>query len=213
MFTPSNLLYNIFGDMMFYLVDNINNYDEYYYDNIYNNLKDIDNKKIDNYINDKDKYLCMLSRDMLSRLLSSKYSIDYNKIDIKYNSDGKPYTDNVYFNISHSYEYVLVGVSKKRLGVDIEKIRNVSGSLINYICTDKEMDYVINSKDKNKALMKIFCLKEAYYKMIGTGIRNLHDIEFIINDNDIKCSLNNNLNIILRDDIEGYIISVIEEKD
>ena len=192
---------------MFYLFDNINNYDNY--DDMYNILNSMDKDKVDNYTNIRDKKLCMLSRKILRDILKDRYSINYNELDIKYNEYGKPYIRDIYFNISHSNDYVLVAISKRQIGVDIEKIRNVDETLINYICTDKEKNYVLGSDDINKSLFIIFCLKEAYYKMIGTGIANLKDIEFDINN----ISLNNNFNIILDNSIDGYVIAIMEEKD
>ena len=48
--------------------------------------------------------------------------------------------------------------------------------------------------------------------MIGTGINNIKSIEFIINDNIIKCS-RKNITIKLDYSIDNYVIAIIEEKD
>ena len=198
---------------MYLIYDNINNYDENKYNEFYNSLKSCDMARIKHYIRERDRRLFILSRILLIRLLKDNYSLDYCNLEIKYNSCNKPYIDNIYFNISHSYDYAVVVSSDKRIGVDIEKIREVDINIINYFCTNSEKSYILNSKNKYKCLFEIFCLKEAYFKMLGTDLSNIRDIEFRIDDNGIYCSYNNNLNIILDYTIDNYVIAVIEEKD
>lgn len=195
------------------LYDSINKYIKKDYDIFYNILNHHDKLKINNLLYKKDKKLCILSRILLYRLLKNDYNIEYNKIKIKYNKFGKPYfpSKNIYFNISHSNEYAIACTSKKRIGIDIEYIRKVDLSIINYFCTYKEKQYILNSLNKYQALFEIFCLKEAYYKMLGTGITNPKSIEFEILNNYISCN-KENLNIKLDYAIPKYIIAIIEEK-
>lgn len=198
---------------MYLIYDNINNYDENKYNEFYSNLKDCDKSRIKHYVYERDKQLFILSRVLLIRLLKDNYSLDYYNLEIKYNSYNKPYIDNIYFNISHSYDFAVVVSNDKKIGVDIEKVRVVDINIINYFCTNSEKNYILNSKNKYKSLFEIFCLKEAYFKMLGTDLSDMKNIEFSIYSNKIYCSSNNNLNIILDYSIDGYIIAVIEEKD
>ena len=198
---------------MYLIYDKISNYNRDEYRNFYNNLNDIHKNKINRLTHEKDKQLSILSQILLAKILKDKYSIDYRDIKIKYNKYNKPFINNIYFNISHSNEYSIVVTSNKKIGVDIEYIREVDTKIINYFCTPKEKEYILQSKDKYKSLFEIFCLKESYFKMLGTGITNLKEIEFIIDDNKIKCLQNNNLNIYLIYAIKNYIIAIIEEKN
>lgn len=198
---------------MYFIYDKISNYNIDDYQFFYNNLNDVYKEKIKHLIHKKDKQLSILAQTLLSNIFMDKYFIDYKNTKIKYNKYGKPFVKFINYNIAHSNEYSIVAISNKRIGVDIEYIRKVDINTINYICTDNEKKYILNSKNKYKALFEIFCLKEAYFKMLGTGIINLKEIEFIINNNKIKCLQNNNINITLNYDINNYIIAIIEEKN
>ena len=186
---------------MYYLFDNINNYNDNDYKSFYNRLNKSDRIKIDKLINNNDKKLTILSRMLLDRLLNKYYYISYFDINIKYNKYNKPYTDNICFNISHSNDYACAVVSDKNVGIDIEFIREVDINTIKYYCNTKEIDFILNSKNKYKSLFQIYCLKEACVKMLGTGIRDLKNVNY------------NNYNYKLDYSIDNYVIAIIEEKD
>ncbi len=171
-----------------------------------------DQRKVDLLLNDADKKLFLLSRMLLSKFTCQYFACDYSHLKIKYNQYGKPLTDRFYFNISHSYEYATIVCSHHRVGIDIEKIRNVDLSMVDYFCSHLEKEYVLNSQDINKAFFTIYCLKEAFFKMIGTSILNFKEVEFTICNNTISCSQNSHLNIFTHFNIDGYIIIIIEEK-
>lgn len=196
---------------MYLTYDKISNYNIEEYKNFYNKLNNIYKDKINHLIYEKDKQLSILAQILLANLLKDKYSINYKNIKFKYNKYNKPFIENIYFNISHSNEYAVVVTSNKKIGIDIESIRKVDLNIINYFCTSNEKDYILNSTNKYKSFFEIFCLKEAYFKMLGNGITNLKEIEFIINPNLIT-SNKPNLNIILNHSIQNYIIAIIEEK-
>ena len=142
--------------------------------------------------------------------LKEKYNLNLHKLNFTYNKFGKPFINNVYFNISHSYDYVCVVASNKEIGIDIEKIRKVNINICNFFSTENEKNYIINSKNQYKNLFKIFCLKEAYFKMLGSDLSKIKNIEFCINNN-IQ-NPKDNLNIILKYSILNYIIAIIERK-
>ena len=197
---------------MYFLYDSIFHYSNQQYLKIYNRLHHFDKRKVDLLAHDDDKKLFLVSRILLSKLALKYYDCDFFDLDIYYNKYGKPLTDSFYFNLSHSHDYVVVACSKNRIGVDIEKIRDVDWKMIDFFCNSYEKKFVLNSKDKNKAFFSLFCLKEAYFKMIGSSIRNFSDIEFRIHDNRITCLDNYHLNIYLCCNIDGYVFTIIEEK-
>ena len=198
---------------MYLLYDNIDNYTNIQYSNYKKLINKHDKTKLDKLIRDNDKKLFLLSRHLLTKLLKDKYNINYNNHHIYINKHGKPFIKNIYFNISHSNKYSIVCTSNNKIGIDIEKIRKVNLNTINYFCTPKEKEYIMNSKDKYKSLFEIFCLKEAYFKMLGNNLSNIKTIDFIINKNNIICPKNKNINIYLNYYINNYIIAIIEEKN
>ena len=97
-----------------------------------------------------------------SYLLKKKYIKEYKNED-----NGKPISNNLFFNVSHSDGIVVLAITKDSpIGVDIEKVRNQYASLIEKVCSKEEEQYVNDSK----TFFKIWTSKEAYLKMTGEGL-------------------------------------------
>ena len=75
-----------------------------------------------------------------------------------------PFRKNVYFSISHTINYAVVGIGFQRIGVDIEfyrpKVLNIKSKFINI----KEK-YFMNSDDV-KVITRLWTCKEAIYKCL-----------------------------------------------
>ena len=195
---------------MYIYYNNINNYSLKEYINYYNELSDYDKNKIDKLIITRKKQ-SILARILLKNILKNKYNINYKDMIIKYNKYGKPFIDNISFNISHSHDYVIVATSNKNIGIDIEMIRDYNPTSMNLFCTDNEIKYINNNQNKKLAYWKIYTLKEAYFKMLGTNLSNMKNVEFNILKNKITCVNNENLKIFVSTDINNYIFSIIYE--
>ncbi len=195
---------------MYIYYNNINNYSLKEYINYYNELSDYDKNKIDKLIITRKKQ-SILARILLKNILKNKYNINYKDMIIKYNKYGKPFIDNISFNISHSHDYVIVATSNKNIGIDIEMIRDYNPTSMNLFCTDNEIKYINNNQNKKLAYWKIYTLKEAYFKMLGTNLSNMKNVEFNILKNKITCVNNENLKIFVSTEINNYIFSIIYE--
>ena len=136
---------------------------------------------------------------LLDRLLALKY---LNTTIFKYNEYKKPYIDNLYFNISHSNDYVVLIVSDDEVGIDIETNRNINEKLIDYVLNEEEKKTL---KDNND-FIKIWTKKESIVKCLGTGINTkLKYINTIDNDKLIKI---NDTNLFLKTiNYDNYYIS------
>ena len=83
------------------------------------------------------------------------------------NKNGKPISDNLFFNISHSHGLVaFVSSNKYPIGIDVELIKEAKDDLINYVSSKEEKEYIKSDKD----FFKVWTNKEALVKAIGTGI-------------------------------------------
>lgn len=193
------------------IYDNINNYSQEDYNYFLTIIRTEKYNKILKIINNQDKKRSILGEILLINLLK-ELKIDYNTLNIHINKNGKPYIKNkkIYFNISHSNDYVICAISNNEIGIDIEKIRNVNHNIINQFATTSEIIYI---KEKQnyffKRIFEIFTLKEAYFKCIGTNLNNIKKVEFIISKNLIKCS-DNKFSCQLIYDIDNYIIAICE---
>ena len=195
---------------MEYLIKNVNQIDKNQINMFYNTIPTIKRNKIDKLKNDIDKTRSIVGELLLSELLS-KHGIDYKDINYQINEYGKPYIDELYFNISHKNDYVITVINEKEIGVDIEEIKSTPINTINQFATNKEKEYILSSDNKIKSLFQIYTLKEAYFKMKGTNLNNILDVEFIIDNNTIHCS-DNTVEVGFINDIDGYIISYCIEK-
>ena len=140
---------------MKYIVDNINNYTEEEVNNFLNKIYTYKKEKIKKIVSNNAKKRSIVSEILLKKLLL-EYNINYSLLNFSINNNGKPYIkDNrLFFNISHSNDYVAVAISNYEIGIDI---------------IDK------NNKDINYNIIKNIeelCKKEAYTKMLGENLLN-----------------------------------------
>lgn len=198
---------------MEYIIKNINDYDNEEIKSFYKKIPMIKKKRIDKYINNEAKERSIIGEILLYNLMLKK-NIAYEKQDYYINKYGKPYfkSNSIYFNISHSFDYIITIISNKKIGIDIEKIRETPLNAINQFATKKEKEYILSSNNNiEERLFKIYTLKEAYFKMLGTNLNNILEVEFSIKQNEVSCS-DKNVKIGFINEIEGYVISYCEMK-
>ncbi len=161
-----------------------------------------------NYINSAKTEKTKNSRiaaDFLARKSVADFcGISEEEIRFFTNTHGKPYAVNAEccFNISHSGDYVLCAVADKEIGVDIEKTRPVHKNASKRFATEPEQEYI--SLDPVN-FFKIWVLKEAYFKCIGTGLDSkIKDITFTVDGDNIS-SDKKGFSFSFLDAPEGYI--------
>ena len=107
---------------------------------------------------------------LLLKQCFDKYSIDMDSI--RYNEKGKPEVDGFFFNLSHSEDYVVLAVSDKPVGCDIEKIKSAREGIARRYFSDKENLYLesFQGDSRIQEFYRIWTIKESYVKMTGEGI-------------------------------------------
>ena len=139
-----------------------------------------------------------------SLIFKNKYVPDYY-----INEYGKPVSDSVYFNISHSHGLVVFTFDDNHdIGIDIEKIRAVDNKLIDFISSEEEKQY-INSESN---FYEVWTNKESLMKAIGTGIRsNIKEIP-ALPINGVKTYLDNTY-YSKTISYQDYIVTVTRKSD
>ena len=130
--------------------------------------------------------LCVLAYQLLKEGLQKEYGITDNPI-LEYNEHGKPSIvghPEIYINLSHCKEAVACVISDKPVGVDVESHREFSESLINYTMNDEEKAEIAQSDNTAVAFIRLWTMKEATSKLIGTGIT--HDVKSLIDTTKYK---------------------------
>ena len=117
----------------------------------------------------------IIARGNLRKILAFYLGIEPQEVEFEYEKNCKPNLKNtsLYFNLSHSLSYALVALSKGHpIGIDVEEIRKIDFESIASITFSFQEQSYLNSLKPSKRLeefYKIWTLKEAYLKTLGTG--------------------------------------------
>lgn len=138
--------------------------------------------RIENCMNDKEKKLIICTGVLLQGVLA-RFGVSSDAIG--YGPHDKPYIKergDVFFNISHSGNFVMIAVSGQPIGIDIQKPIPYKEALINSLCAMEERDLL--GQDLVKQLNRVWAVKESYTKLTGEGSsKSLLDITYeAIND-------------------------------
>lgn len=149
--------------------------------------------------------------------LFDAYDLAYD-FEIEELGQGKPVfkerTD-LYFNISHTANIVVVVMARKPIGIDIDGNKNFSDRMIDKFYSKKEAQWVYgNELRKSDRFFNIWTMKEAFSKMRGDGIaRTILNVEFLHDTDQVECIFNGEKQDVLIEEQEyyGYKIAVIRE--
>lgn len=92
-----------------------------------------------------------------------------------YESKGKPYISHVswHYNLSHSGDYVALAISDAPVGIDIQEKRPYTDSLVKRFFSEAEAaayESLLPATDRETLFFTLWCRKEAYGKLLGTGL-------------------------------------------
>ncbi|WP_027438824.1 4'-phosphopantetheinyl transferase family protein [Lachnospira multipara] len=149
--------------------------------------------------------------------LIDSYDKDYD-FEIEEMGQGKPVyatRKDIYFNISHTASIVVVAISSKAIGIDIDGNRNFSDRMIDKFYSESEAAWVYgNDLTKHDRFFTIWTMKEAFSKMIGCGItKTILNVEFLHDTDKVECIYNGEKQNVIIEESEylGYKITAIKE--
>lgn len=119
-----------------------------------------------------DKKRCILAEILLNKGL--KY-FNIENYELIYNENNKPYIKDseVYFNISHSGDYVAVIISDTEVGIDIQKIQGLKLNVAKRFFHENEYKKIIEENDiykQTELFYTYWTMKESYTKALGRGL-------------------------------------------
>ena len=95
-------------------------------------------------------------------------------IEISIDENGKgriDNRDNLFFNISHSKDYVVLALSDKEVGIDIQEIKPLKANVPKRFFTDLDNEYIDqNEEERTERFTKVWSAKESFAKLTGNGI-------------------------------------------
>ena len=145
--------------------------------------------------------LCVLAYQLLKQGLREEYGITENPV-FEYGEHGKPSIvghPDIFFNLSHCKEAAACVVSDRPVGIDVESIREYKESLARYTMSDTELEQILSAEHPDVAFIRLWTMKEATLKLIGTGISN-----------DLKTVLDTSLYKYTTVERQRYIYTVCE---
>lgn len=156
---------------------------------------------------DIDKKLSLFAELMIRMIAMEHLEISNSKILFSKSQYGKPFIKGhaeFQFNISHTKCGIIVMISDKTVGADIEKIKPAEIKIANRFFTNYEQDYIIECSNKlNECFFEIWTKKEAYVKYAGKGF-SISLRSFDVFDEMISRKLQTF-------NIDGYIVSICAE--
>ena len=108
---------------------------------------------------DDKRHAFVVCRFVVKQLIGEFFCIDPKVLSFQYTERGKPYVSvpGIEFNISHSGDFALIGVSRSKIGVDIEKIkpnRNFEG-LAKTVLSEDERRWVFEEDQTRPPLAEV----------------------------------------------------------
>ncbi|MEA5617302.1 4'-phosphopantetheinyl transferase HetI [Cronbergia sp. UHCC 0137] len=133
----------------------------------------------------------IVGRGSLRTILGRYLGVEASEIKFIYQKRGKPLLANsgLFFNLSHSQDLALLGVSYKGLiGVDLEYIRLMSDleGLAKRFFLPKEYELIklLSFEEQQQVFFRYWTCKEAYLKATGDGLVELEQIEVFLKVNE-----------------------------
>lgn len=147
-----------------FLIDNVENY--------------FDNEellRIYSYFKRNDIKRSLIGRSIIKKFLGELYNLHPHDIQFYLNSNGKLYYNtDIFFNVSHSHDYVIVGFYIYEIGIDIEKIEYQFNwdSMYEYILSDFEIGEfkLLGYSEVVKKGYMYWVYKESMGKAFGLGL-------------------------------------------
>ena len=112
----------------------------------------------------------ILGRVLLHKALSENGAGEYT---VEYVANEKPKLisdSGLYFNISHSGDFVTLALSDDEVGCDIQEIRPYNPRVAKRNYCPEETAFIENSENKDESFIKLWALKESILKFTGKGI-------------------------------------------
>ncbi|WP_203573129.1 4'-phosphopantetheinyl transferase family protein [Listeria ivanovii] len=159
----------------------------------------------------------LLIKAMINELYPNKdMKLSYGK-----NYYGKPFNKEVpeiFFNISHSGEYVCCAISDSEVGVDIEEINPFMeiDSFKDFFTKEEWIQVLDEKNNSHDMFFSLWTLKESYIKKIGTGLSKELNSFSIFLDNQIRVVDSQiekrNTHFLLYDIGSSYKMAICSEK-
>ena len=177
----------------------------------------LDKKEFENLKQKSPKRL--IEKQMVRQML--KKIIPNHKI--RYHENGQPYLEpfDKFVSVSHSFPYAVLAISEKKIGVDIEQVKDRIDKIKHKFLHPKEIDWLSRAESGIEHLTAIWCIKEALFKIHSSKQWSFKEFyvvdEFLLDQfSKIKCKVfdkdREDEFLAHLEKIENYYLAITEEK-
>ena len=142
---------------------------------------------------------------------------------IRYHENGQPYLEpfDKFVSVSHSFPYAVLAISKKKIGVDIEQVKDRIDKIKLKFLHLNEIDWLSRAESGIEHLTAIWCIKEALFKIHSSKQWSFKEFyvvdEFLLDQfSKIKCKVfdkdKEDKFLAYLEKIENYYLAITEEK-
>ena len=125
----------------------------------------------------KDRQNFTIRRGVLRILLAGYLGVKASEIEFIKGENKKPFVNKpappgIHFNVSHSGEWALIGISDYELGVDIEEFRASFNyqEILHQGFSSQEIEFITSSESPAKNFFQLWTRKEALIKATAKGV-------------------------------------------
>jgi 4'-phosphopantetheinyl transferase len=147
---------------------------------LYHTLQSDEKARSASFLKEKDRNRFIVGRAMLRILLGEYLHIEADMLRFDFDKNNKPILKHdgksvINFNLSHSGEYVLIAISDKFIGIDIERYEYDSGlkQIMELIFSDSEISFINKQDSPLRIFYKLWTRKEALLKANSSGLSNM----------------------------------------
>lgn len=136
----------------------------------------------------REVYPDIKGRELTERLIKEILGdIGVENAEIKRTGSGKPYVDaeDVFFSVSHSGNYFVMLTDNLPVGVDIQKETGADTETVSRRYFTEEEAELVRSEGR-EIFFKLWTMKEAYAKYLGTGLGKVLGKVSVLNREDVE---------------------------
>lgn len=136
------------------------------------------------FLHFRDRLCSALAFNLLASVLKKHFNIPLLP-PFDFLPSGKPFFKDyphIHFNISHCSSAVAVAVDNSPVGVDVETVKPLDRELLEFVCSSKEIDLILSSKQPETEFTSVWTKKEALLKFHGTAIPNPNKLKIILEE-------------------------------
>ncbi len=129
-------------------------------------------ERIDRMKLPRKKTISLVTELLIRNEILKATGIDRGAVEFSYNEYGKPLLKGggYFFSVSHSGDLVAFAGANSPVGVDIQIVQRADYRLAERFFTKEEYDAICAAPSSEREFFRIWTLKEAYVKLLGTGM-------------------------------------------